>query len=102
MTIYCQKKNKPANWRLADLDQLLWADWGEDTIVFNGLSADTHLLNAMSLDVLLLLAKQPLSLDQLITSLANQWQQTSEQLAKPVSNLIHNLDCLGLIEPDFT
>ncbi|MCX4025344.1 HPr-rel-A system PqqD family peptide chaperone [Endozoicomonas sp. SM1973] len=102
MGTFTQQQDKAINWRLADLGQLLWADWGEDTVVFNGLSADTHLLNTMSLDVLLLLAKKPMSAEQLIMSLANQWQQPSEQIAKPISSLIHNLDCLGLIEPEFT
>lgn len=89
-------------WRLIEPKQLQWADWGEDTVVFNGLSADTHLLNSMALDVLLVLSKGALPVDRLVEKLSCQWGLPSKQVTESIRGLIHNLDCLGLIEPDFT
>ncbi|MBU2711839.1 HPr-rel-A system PqqD family peptide chaperone [Zooshikella harenae] len=96
-------KNSSASqgcWQTISSEYLHWARWESETVVFNELTAETHLLNDLTLAILLILYESPLSCSMLLSQLYSEYQVDSDTLSDAqLSYLLNELDELGLIEP---
>lgn len=82
--------------------KLAWKSWGDDVVVFNFSSGDTHLLNPVAAQALKILEQKPLNTHELSQQLASSDRlPTDEQLTAHVEDLLSKLDEMGLIEPAF-
>lgn len=87
-------------WRVTTGCELLWRFWGEEYVVFNTGSGDTHVLDAFSGEVLKGLQQCPATASEIAIRLVNTWAVTVEDV--PVERLepvLAEFHALGLIEP---
>lgn len=83
---------------MAAPDALCWEHWGEESVLFDRGSGQTHLLTAMATACLLLLQDADLDLDQLTEKLGRRVQAGLEQPGREqVEQLLLTLHELGLI-----
>lgn len=86
-------------WRAISAQQLHFRSWGDEFLVYNGLSGDTHLLGPVAAQVLLRLQEAPLDAAGLIEVLAPLMQTgEDEALMTEVEHLLVDLGSLELIE----
>ncbi|MBU2708165.1 HPr-rel-A system PqqD family peptide chaperone [Zooshikella marina] len=86
-------------WQTVSSEYLHWARWESETVVFNELTAETHLLNDLTLAILLILSESPLSCSMLLSQLYLEYQLDQDTLTDlQLSHLLNELDELGLIE----
>jgi PqqD family protein of HPr-rel-A system len=79
--------------------QLVWVTWGEESIVFNKSSGNTHLVNSMAAKILSLLQLQPRSAEEISQSIATEMQlDDDDEILQRVKIVFETLDHLGLIE----
>jgi len=79
-------------------DALCWEHWGEESVLFDRRSSQTHLLTAMATECLLLLQDAGLDLDQLAEKLGERFQPAPEQAAREqIRQMLLTLSELGLI-----
>lgn len=79
---------------------LHFRSWGDEFIVYNSLSGDTHLLGSVAAQILLRLQKAPsdfMSLAESLTSLL-QTEMMGEQLEPQLVNILEDLNAIALIE----
>ncbi len=86
-------------WGLSDDVALLWKSWDEEVIVFNLASGQTHLLDALSAEVLRELERRPRTLSELATLLAEHYGLEPAELGDRLDGICHRFDDLGLAEP---
>jgi PqqD family protein of HPr-rel-A system len=85
------------NWKAAELR---WKSWPDSDVVFNLASGNTHLLTPLAAQILRKLEIEPADCYQLAERIASEADIASgDDLVESVSNLLDNLDNLGLIEP---
>lgn len=73
--------------------------WGEESIVFNKSSGNTHLVNSMAAKILSLLQVQPRSAEEISQSIATEMQlDDDDEILQRVKIVFETLDHLGLIE----
>lgn len=86
-------------WRAADGDDLLWADWGGDHVVFHRPSGKTHLLNDVSRLLLTQVLTEPLATEEVARILLDTdgGQPDPEYLAD-VEGMLERYDQLGLVD----
>ncbi len=90
---------KEADGLLWQSTKLIWKSWGDEVLVFNVASGNTHLLSPMAAQVLKSLEKLPLTTSQVAQKLALSANlSVDEEISQQVENLILNLDELGLVE----
>lgn len=79
---------------------LVWREWGDEFLVYNTASGQTHHLNLLAGEALRSLEAKPGSVSGAVRRLADQFEiaQDSPQL-KMIDGLIRQLDELGLIAP---
>lgn len=86
-------------WRLTAGQQLRWRSWGDESVLYNDLSGDTHLLDDSAMLVLRLLqrAAQPEALlaDALCAEFDTDHDAAS---AQDTADLLASLSALSLIE----
>lgn len=74
--------------------------WGEDCIIFNAASGQTHLLNELGAEILHCLQAADMTVAELGEQLATQYDlAVDEQLLTSIQDLVINMDELGLINP---
>jgi PqqD family protein of HPr-rel-A system len=84
---------------MAAPDALCWEHWGEESVLFDRRSNQTHLLTAMAGECLLLLQNDDLDLDELAEKLGQRFQAASELARREqVGQLLLTLRELGLIK----
>ncbi len=79
---------------------LHFRSWGDEFIVYNSLSGDTHLLGSVAAQILLRLQQAPsdfMSLAESLTSLL-QTEMMGEQLEPQLVNILEDLNAIALIE----
>jgi PqqD family protein of HPr-rel-A system len=86
-------------WGLPENVGLLWKSWDEEVIVFNQASGQTHLLDALSAEVLRELEQHPRTMADLATLFANRYELDSEELGDRLTGICRRFDELGLAEP---
>ena len=80
-------------------DQFLWEHWDEESVVYHAPSGQTHLLNALATEALLLLQSRPLGLPALTNELASLCEiQVDASFLQKIGVLTTQLQDLGLIE----
>ena len=89
--------NQP--WGLPDDVALLWKSWDEEVIVFNRASGQTHLLDALSAEVLRELEMRPRTVADLAALFADRYELDSEELGDRLTGICRRFDELGLAEP---
>jgi PqqD family protein of HPr-rel-A system len=86
-------------WRLASAQALHFRSWGDEFVVYNSLSGDTHLLGQVAAHVLTKLQETPLETPILAESLAPLLQNNfDEELVPEVERLLADLVSLELVE----
>lgn len=87
-------------WKVTGAAKLHWRCWDGDYVVFNPLSGDTHLLEAVAGRVLMDILASPATTDELILRTADFLDvETGDGLSEYVKDVLSKLDELGLIEP---
>jgi len=87
-------------WRVPSEVELLWHRWGDQYVVFNSASGDTHLLDGASREGLLCLQERALDQSELSRHLAARLELAAdEQVQRYAARLLERLAKLGLIEP---
>ncbi len=104
MTIDPQHEAAPEaedrRWGLPEDVGLLWKSWDEEVIVFNRASGQTHLLDALSAEVLRELEKHPRTVADLAALFADRYELDSQELGDRLTGICRRFDELGLAEPD--
>lgn len=90
---------KSVIWNLPDGATLSWRTWGDETVLFNGASGQTHLIDAFSEQILRELEKSPLSAGALIDRLAQETGLDTELVSTRVREVLDQFDKQGLAEP---
>jgi PqqD family protein of HPr-rel-A system len=81
---------------------LRWRNWGDEYIVYNTASGQTHYLNLFAAKVLQYLEVQPASLDALLEDVSASdvvCPADGQPLLAQVRELVKEMDTLGLIAP---
>jgi PqqD family protein of HPr-rel-A system len=79
----------------------LWKTWGEESIVFNESSGNTHLLNATAAKILSIVQSQPSSAEEISLKIASEsGLGADEKVIQRVEVVLETLDNLGLIQPE--
>ena len=86
-------------WKMAAPDALCWERWdGEESVLFDRRSNQTHLLTAVATQCLLLLQDTELDVDQLVEKLSVRFPSVPEQATpQQVSQLLFSFNELGLV-----
>ena len=86
-------------WRITGGCRLHWRAWGEESIVYDAASGDTHLLDPLSAEVLKALERSSMATAQLAELLGARLESVPEgELSSHISALLPRLHDLGLIE----
>jgi len=86
-------------WRLPAGAELLWQTWDSETIVYNSLSGQTHLLDALSAATLKEIERDPGTIAELTRRLAERFQIGTGDLPQRLAVVCAQFDELGLAEP---
>jgi PqqD family protein of HPr-rel-A system len=79
----------------------LWKTWGEESIVFNESSGNTHLLNPTAAKILSIVQSQPSSAEEISLTIASEsGLDADKKILDRVNAVLETLDNLGLIEPE--
>jgi len=88
------------NWKLRAGQRLRMLSDDEETVVYNDLSGDTHLLSSIAASLLERLRQGPADGDSLAGFLASEWELDADMApAALTAQLLSELAALSLIEP---
>ena len=87
------------SWQLTAPGELRWVQWGDEWLLHHDASGDTHLLDALAVEVLQALQRAPATAAGLVDALAqNDDEETRRRLASYIDSLFATLARLGVIE----
>ena len=87
-------------WKVGGNRQLLWRSWDNESVVFDPLSGDTHVLNQIASQALKILEVDAVDAAKLSHRIADQLNlQDDEALLRHMERLLIKFEDLGLIEP---
>ena len=87
-------------WRVSPSTRLVWRQWGDEFIVFNAASGQTHYLNALAARVLQYFQEQAATADELVDDIRSSIPQGGDlSILDQVRELLTRFDSLGLIAP---
>lgn len=87
-------------WAALPGQALLWEQFGDDCLVYNAHSGETHFLNVSAAEVLKLLQTGPMDLHSMLAELQSVFDTDDEHaLAQHISRVIQEFDHAGLICP---
>lgn len=87
-------------WRVRPLCKFHWRQFGDDWVVYDEGSGDTHRLDAVSAVALMCLAEAPLGEGELTQQVAAETDlPEGEELSHAVASVIERFSGMGLIEP---
>jgi PqqD family protein of HPr-rel-A system len=79
---------------------LMWKSWGEDIVVYNFASGNTHLLTPIAAQVLKLIEARPRNCSEIARELSGAVTVSlDDEITQEVQNLLLSLDELGLAHP---
>jgi len=91
--------SEPVQWRAISAFTLHWRSWGDEHVVYNAGSGDTHLFNDFAALILRTLQEKTATLDELSQLCAASFKQdVDEELNAQLNELLLELDRLGVIE----
>jgi PqqD family protein of HPr-rel-A system len=87
-------------WKVISDQALHFCSWGDELIVYNNLSGDTHLLGLVAAQILLRLQHAPSDFISLVESLTSllPTEVMGEPLEPQLVNILEDLNALALIE----
>jgi PqqD family protein of HPr-rel-A system len=86
-------------WRVISNEALHFRSWGNEFVVYNSLSGDTHLLGSAAAQLLLNLQAHPSDAASLADSLAPHFDVApGSDLPLQIDQLLTELNVLGLVE----
>ena len=89
----------PPLWRVHGCDPQAIKIWAEDTVVFNALSGQSHVLNTLAGEILLRLLERPADCDGLAAQLSTTLEAPiDDDLRAAIDNALAEMDELGLIK----
>jgi PqqD family protein of HPr-rel-A system len=87
-------------WRVRPLCKLHWRQFGDDWVVYDEGSGDTHRLDTVSAVALMCLAEATLSEGELTQQVAAETDlPEGEELSRALASVIERFSGTGLIEP---
>lgn len=87
-------------WALSRPQDLLLRDWDDCGAVYDAASGDTHLVNALAIELLVLLHQKPCSEAELVGSLIDDMpDDTAMGAAEQIAVQLQWLQRLGLVHP---
>ena len=86
-------------WKLPDGVKLSWRTWGDETVLFNGVSGQTHFIDAFSEQILRELERSPLSAGALIDRLVLETELDIDLVSDRVHEVLAEFDRQGLAQP---
>jgi len=87
-------------WALSRPEDLLMRDWDDCGAVYDAASGDTHLVNALAIELLVLLRQKPSSEAELVRSLIDDMpDDTATAAAEQIASQLLWLQRLGLVQP---
>lgn len=85
-------------WLAAPADQLDWAEWDGEYVLFHRLSGQTHFVNAATARLLQSVLTEPRTVDEAISVLASQARPDEfAELRERISEQLLLLEDLGLV-----
>ena len=86
------------SWYCPCYPQFRVREWEEETFLFNPASGDTHLLNALSMEILSLLQQNSLSADALLNKLSGTFASSESSLQRDhLIEYLRQFEAMGLI-----
>ena len=86
-------------WRLSAGQQLRWRSWCDESVLYNDLSGDTHLLDDSAMYVLRLLQRAAQPEAALVDALCAEFEAEHDaDSARDTAELLASLSALSLIE----
>jgi PqqD family protein of HPr-rel-A system len=86
-------------WRLSAGQLLRWRSWGDESVLYNDLSGDTHLLDDSAMCVLRLLQRAAQPEPALVDALCAEFDaERNADSARDTAELLASLCALSLIE----
>ena len=87
-------------WRVSPSTRLVWRRWGDEFVVFNVASGQTHYLNGLAARVLQYFQDQAATAEELIDDIRRSIPQGGDlSILDQVRDLLAKFDSLGLIAP---
>lgn len=88
-----------SRWSPLDPDNLQLRSWDSGTVVYNGLSGDTHLLSPLAGDILQQLKTSPATCEQLLGALPDHFreQKESDETLDIIEIILHDLQAIDLV-----
>jgi len=91
--------SEQVRWRAISGFMLHWHKWGNEHIVYNAGSGDTHLFNDFAALILSSLQEEAAMVDELSQLCASSFKQDeNDELHAQINELLLELDRLGVIE----
>lgn len=86
-------------WKLNSAAALTWRAWGDESVVFDAQTGDTHLLDAVAREGLLSFCQVPFARSEVCVRLAERLKiEPDDQLDEYVGKLVARFSELGLVE----
>ncbi|BAN36153.1 hypothetical protein SCD_n02345 [Sulfuricella denitrificans skB26] len=86
-------------WQVAAENELLYHSWGDEFVVYNGATGDTHLLGLAAAQVLLKLQQAPADTVSLAEWIAPLQQiEPDDEFVFFIEQILTDFDSLGIIE----
>lgn len=86
-------------WVVPGASEFLWEQWGEECVLFDPRTGQTHALNPLAAEALVSLQRRALTATQLTAHLAELIDLRSKRrLAQQVEDILHEFEELGLVE----
>ena len=93
-------RSESVRWGVPHSNAFAWRKWGDEFLVYNGASGQTHHLNFLAGEALRSLEAEAADVGELVRRLANQFEIAEDSPPlQMIDRLIHELDELGLIAP---
>lgn len=87
-------------WRLAPLTELRWRRWGDEWVVYDIASGDTHQMDTLTAVTLGSLETQPYDLSELAEQVSMELEISDiAKVEMVLAEILERLGKLGLIEP---
>ena len=91
-------EGKDVRWASPPAEELLWDAWENSFTVYHRVTGETHLLNALPAEIVHILSKDPLSLNELSTRLAVSCEtEANQEWCGMVLNILNNLYSISLV-----
>ena len=86
------------NWQLTSVSELEFKTWEDGTVVYDKCSGDTHLVDALSLEIIEILSNETVTTEQIISQLSQSFEIEVSQIQHNVVQCLNNLFNLRILQ----